>query len=346
MHKHNQTNNTLIVGPAWVGDMVMAQTLFKLLKQNQAQQKIDVLAPDWTRPLLDRMPEVNQAIALPLKHGEFGLQKRFQLGKQLAQQHYSQAIVLPNSWKSALVPTFANIKKRTGWRGEMRWGLLNDIRLLDKNSLPLMIQRFAALAYDKSTPLPKQLPHPKLVVDTETVTNACQRHQLNPNQKPILALCPGAEFGPSKCWPAEYFADIANKKINEGWQVWLFGSNNDADIAASIQQATQQQCTNLVGETTLAEAIDLLSLSQLVLSNDSGLMHIAAALQKPLVAIYGSTSPDFTPPLSDNVKIIRLNLKCSPCFKRQCPLDHLNCLKQISPELVSKAMTELKPCTT
>jgi heptosyltransferase II len=335
------SKSILIIGPAWVGDMVMAQTLFLLLKHRHGPEcQIDVLAPDWTRALLSRMPQVGRSIDMPLKHGELGLVKRFQLGKQLRASHYDQAIVLPNSFKSALVPFFARIPVRTGWMRECRYGLLNDWRPLDKHRYPLMIERFMALALPKKTPLEKPYPCPQLVIDEKTQQSSIEKHQLNLTA-PILACCIGAEFGPSKRWSPEYFADIAVRYIKQGYQVWLFGSPKEREIAAQIQGITKNACVDLTGKTSLAEAIDLLALSQKVLANDSGLMHIACALQKPTVAIYGSTSPAFTPPLGKQTTISQLNLPCQPCFKRVCPLGHGRCLKALTPDIVEKALNEL-----
>lgn len=332
----------LIIGPAWVGDMVMAQTLFKLIKANEPTTIIDVLAPAWSRPLLERMPEINQALAMPLGHGQLGLKQRWQLGRTLRTENYTQSIVLPNSWKSALIPLAAGIPQRTGWRGEMRFGLLNDLRHLDKTRLPLMIQRFLALGLAKNQAIANESAYyPHLKVTTESCAATLAKFNLSSSQKPILALCPGAEFGPAKRWPSAHYAAIAQQKLAEGMQVWLFGSPKDQVVAAEIQEATQQGCIDFTGRTTLGEAIDLLSLAQIVVSNDSGLMHIAAALQRPLVVMYGSSSPRFTPPLSKQVKILSLQLSCSPCFQRECPLKHLNCLKDLSPSLVMQAMNEI-----
>ncbi|HNI38173.1 MAG TPA: lipopolysaccharide heptosyltransferase II, partial [Pseudomonadales bacterium] len=257
---------------------------------------------------------------------------------------YQQAILLPNSWKSALVPFFASIPQRTGWRGEMRYGVLNDVRVLDKQKYPLMIERFAALALAKNTALPETLPYPKLSIDDGERQQALQKYALN-LQKSVLALCPGAEFGPAKRWPEQHYAAVASARIETGEQVWIFGSHNDAAVAEAIRAALpenqQENCINLAGKTTLAEAIDLLSCASAVVSNDSGLMHIAAALQRPLVAVYGSSSPQFTPPLSRDVEIVRLGIACSPCFQRECPLGHLQCLKDLSPKQVLTALDKL-----
>lgn len=324
----------------------MAQSLFKAIKQLQPETVIDVLAPDWSRPLLERMPEVRYTHSLPIPHKALQLKKRFDIAQTLKPYRYHQAIVLPNSWKSTLVPWFSKIPERTGWLGEMRWGMLNDARYLDKKVLRLMVERFVMLAYPKGTSLSK-IPHaihpPKLATAPETVEQALLKFGLNALEKPILALCPGAEFGPSKRWPEEYYADIANKKLQEGWSVWLFGSKNDQAVSQKIQTLTQSACVDLTGKTSLGEAIDLLSCSSAVVSNDSGLMHIAAALDKPIVAVYGSTDPGFTPPLHGKAKIARLSsLPCSPCFKRECPLKHHACMHNLSPKSVLETLKSLE----
>ena len=341
----------LIIGPSWVGDMVMAQALFVQLAHQYSDVAIDVLAPAWTRPLLARMPQVRQGLDLPLSHGEFGLRKRWHLGRALAAENYDQVIVLPNSWKSALVPWFAGIPQRTGWRGEMRYGLLNDRRVLDKERLPLMVQRFVALALPADSVLPDALPDPmpvpQLRTDPAGVRAACEALGVASEGK-ILALCPGAEFGDSKQWPAEYYAEVARAYLDKGWQVWLFGSGKDrvvtGQIAALAQTPDAQQpgCVDLAGRTSLAQAIDLLSLAHAVVSNDSGLMHIAAALHKPLVAVYGSTSPEFTPPLTNQVELLHTDIDCRPCFQRVCPLQHKRCLTELFPERVVAALDRLQ----
>lgn len=333
-------NKILVVGPAWVGDMVMAQCLFKLLKQQQPSVQIEVLAPAWSLPLLSRMPEVSAAIVMPIGHGKFAFKERYKIGKSLQEKKYQQAIVLPNSFKSALIPYWAKIPVRTGWRGEMRYVLLNDVRLLDKERLPLMAQRYIALGLSPDEQLPTECPQPELKISAESCQQALSRHQLRKTSNPILALCPGAEFGPAKRWPEEHYAAIANAKLNENWEVWLFGSSNDSTVAQRIMELTQFRCVNLTGKTTLEEAVDLLSLASMVVSNDSGLMHIAAALNKPLVAIYGPTSAGFTPPLHAHAKILSLELECQPCFQRTCPLQHQRCMRDLMPDSVLGAMRE------
>jgi len=337
----------LIVGPAWVGDMVMAQSLFKLIKSNQPQATIDVLAPAWSLPLLERMDEVSSGLTMPLGHGQWGLKERYHLGKSLRTKHYHQAIVLPNSFKSALIPWFAKIPLRTGWRGEMRWGLLNDLRHLNEQRYPLMIERFMALGLAPSQSLPPKeaYPLPQLHFSTASQQAALTKHQLSWDGRPLLALCPGAEFGPAKRWPEEHYAHVARAKIAEGWQVWLLGSAKDNSVTEKIMQLTQNQCINLAGKTSLVEAVDLLSLANAVVSNDSGLMHIAAALQKPLIVLYGPTSPSFTPPLHAKAKILTLHLPCQPCFKRECPLRHHHCMQHLLPTQVLQVLSEGIPQT-
>ncbi len=334
----------LIVGPSWVGDMVMAQPLFIAIKQQHPDAIIDVLAPAWSLPIIERMPEVRRGIDMPLGHGKLGLKARYQLGKSLREEGYTHSIALPNSFKSALVPFWAGIKHRIGWRGEMRYGLLNDIRKLDKSRYPLMVERFVALAYPEGSTLPEPLPIPALQVNDNTVNNVLRHYNMHTDM-PILALCPGAEFGPSKQWPSGYYAEVARSLSEQGWQVWLFGSAKDkavtTDIKNCLPDSLQHHCHNMAGETSLADAIDLLSYANAVVSNDSGLMHIAAALNRPLVSVYGSTTADHTPPMNKNSETLSMKLDCSPCFQRECPLGHMNCMKQLSPEMVLTAIAHL-----
>ncbi len=324
----------LIVGPAWVGDMVMAQSLFKLLKIQNPQVEIDVLAPAWSMPLLARMPEVAGAIVMPLVHGQLEIKQRYRLGKSLRAKQYDQAIVLPNSFKSAFVPFFASIPKRTGWRGEFRYVVLSDVRVLDEKRYPLMIERFMALGLEQGAALPKEYPLPSFAISRESQEKVLEKYQLAFPTKPVLALCPGAEFGPAKRWPEQYYAEVANQKLAEGWDVWIFGSPKDVPVSEKIMALTQQRCVSFTGKTKLEEAIDLLALTTAVVSNDSGLMHIAAALQKTLVAVYGPTSAGFTPPLDPKAKVVSLKIECQPCFQRECPLKHHRCMLDLKPQQV------------
>jgi heptosyltransferase-2 len=349
-------NKILIIGPAWIGDMVMAQSFLTLLKQKYPGVVLHVMAPASTYPLLQFMPQVNKAILFETQHGKLDFWKRVQFGRSLRSEKYDQAILLTNSLKSAIIPFFAAIPVRTGWVGEQRFILLNDRRKLDKVRYPLMHQRFAMLGVEKGIELP-ELSYPKL-----SIARHCEEllRRSNPDSPEgadildldcrvasplamtatkILALCPGAEYGPAKRWPAEYYAEVARQKIVDGWQVWLFGSAKEKEAGDIIQEKTKGACLNLIGKTSLVEAINLLSLTDYIVCNDSGLMHIAAALDKPLIAIFGSSDPTHTPPLSDKAKIVYLKLECSPCFERICPLKHLNCLKKIEPETVLEKLS-------
>jgi len=332
----------LIIAPAWIGDMVMAQTLFKIIKHRQPDACLDVLAPKWTLNLVERMPEVHKGIPFPFGHGELNLLKRFAFAKALRQEGYDQAIILPGSFKSALTALWAKIPKRTGWLGEWRIGLLNDIRKIDKQKLPRMIQRFAVLGFEEEPlePLELQAYYPSLTINYRKRQILVEKLQIKANQ-PLLALCPGAEYGEAKRWPPAYFSKLAEELLTWGWQVALFGSQKDQAIAREINDGVDQRCIDLTGKTTLLEAIDLLSLAKLVVANDSGLMHIAAAINRPLIVLYGSSSPGFTPPLTTQVEIMKVELPCSPCFKRKCPLGHFKCMKQLSPELVLNKISKM-----
>ncbi|WP_392551962.1 ADP-heptose--LPS heptosyltransferase RfaF [Orbus wheelerorum] len=303
---------TLIIGPSWVGDMMMSQSLYRTMKTLNPEIEIDVMAPAWCRALLNKMPEVSKAISMPIGHGKLALRERYQLGKSLRNDNYDQAIVLPNSLKSALIPFFAGIPKRTGWKGEQRYGLLNDIRTLDKQAFPLMVERYIALAYPKNSvasaaDLQKPLLYPKLIVETQDAIKTKSEFNLQ-DQTSLIGFCPGAEFGPAKRWPDYHYAKLADMLVKQGAKIVIFGSNNDKQVGDAIinQMAFPDKCINLAGATSLQQAVNLIAGCKAVISNDSGLMHIAAALGRPLVALYGPSSPDFTPPLSDQAVIIRL----------------------------------------
>lgn len=331
-----------MVGPSWVGDMVMSQVLFRLLQETRPGVAIDVLAPAWSEPILARMPEVRHAITKPIGHGELALGRRWKLGNRLRATGYDQAIVLPNSLKSALVPWFAGIPRRTGWRGEMRYGLLNDMRVLDEEAVPLMVQQFAALGLDSAAPLPATLPVPSLKVD-QCQADACRERFGLTAQRPLLALCPGAEFGGAKRWPSAYYGELAALYLQRGWQVVLLGSEKDREVTSRILDhvGDSESCFELAGKTTLAEAVDTLSLASAVVSNDSGLMHIAAALSRPLLVLYGPTSPGFTPPLNRNSGVIVSDIECAPCFQRECPLQHHRCMRDTPAAAVAAKLDAL-----
>jgi heptosyltransferase-2 len=329
----------LIVGPGWVGDMVMAQSLFKLLKSRYRHVDIDVLAPAWSKAVLDRMPEVRDMIAMPVGHGELRLRARYDLAQSLREKNYDQAIALPNSFKSALIPAWAKIPVRTGWLGELRWGLLNDHRKLNNAQYPLMIERFMALGLPTGDPVPTPHFHPELAVSESNVQQLISQCGLD-QSKPILVLCPGAAFGSAKRWPISHFIEVAKQKLKDGWSVWLWGSKKESTLCLPIMEATENRCVDLL-DLPFGAAIDVMSKATVVVSNDSGAMHIACALKRPLVALYGPTDWKVTPPLSETAKILWHDVPCRPCGERECPLKHHQCMEDLAPGLVLKTIEEL-----
>ncbi len=328
---------TLVVGPSWVGDMVMAQSLFKVLKERGPNAAIDVLAPAWSSPLLTRMPEVRAAVPMPLGHGQLRLKTRFRIGRNL-EGIYDRAIVLPNSFKSALIPFHARIPRRTGFIGELRWGVLTDARRLDKKALGQTVERFVALGLEKDAPLPDPIPSPSLSSSPKRAKKILKKFGLNKDKRPMIILTPGAEYGPAKQWPQQHFAAVASAQGKLGHNVLLLGTEKEHDLCAAIADKAGDRGFNLAGKTTLEDAVDILSSAHGVVCNDSGLMHVAAALGRPVVAIFGSSDPEHTPPVGPRVKIISLGLPCAPCFKRVCPEQHTHCLEEISPDVVIKQL--------
>ena len=332
-----RTQRTLVVAPAWIGDTVMAQVLFMRLRQYHPEMQIDALAPRWVSPVLQRMPEIAQVIDNPFAHGELSLKARFRLARQLAKNNYQYAYVLPNSLKSALIPFLAGIPERIGFTGEARYGLINCRHTLDENTLPQMAERFAQLAEAPGALLPKPLQNPQLVSTPQQRMETFSSLGIAQPEK-VAVFCSGAEYGPAKRWPAGHFATLADELTQRGYAIWLLGSPKDKTIGDEIIRLSNIATPiNLCGITSLNQAIDLIAASDFVVCNDSGLMHVAAALDRPLIAVYGSSSPGFTPPLSPRAQIISLKLACSPCFKRDCPLGHLDCLNKLDPQRILDA---------
>jgi heptosyltransferase-2 len=305
--------------------MVMAQSLFAALKQMHPSVEIDVLAPRWTLPLLRFMPEVRRAIAQPLGHGELGLATRYRLANELREQGYDLALVLPGSLKAALIPRWAGVCERRGYGGALRRLLLSDARA--KPGLP-QVESYVGLVDWLGEP-----PRPHLTVPPGASAQALDALGLAGATAALLAIAPGAEYGPAKRWPARHFAAVAAARRAQGWEVWLFGSAADREIAAEIP------CDrNLTGRTSLDQAVALLGLADAVLSNDSGLMHVAAALDRPQVALFGPSDPLRTGPRNPAAQVLRLGLDCSPCNKRVCPLGHHRCLEDLFPESALAAL--------
>jgi len=322
----------LVVAPSWVGDALLSQPLLTRLKQQDPQSRIDILAPGWALPIFRRMPGVSETLESPFAHGELAFGKRWRLARSLRANRYDRAYVLPNSFKSALVPLFAGIPERIGFIGELRHWLLTDARRLDEWALPLMVERFAWLAGPADAALARPVPRPQLRV-TEAERAQLRRRLGLAAAGRVACFCPGAEYGPAKRWPAQYFGELAQKLGAEGYAVWLVGSAKERDIGDAIS-GSNANAVNLCGRTTLDDAVVLLSCADLVVSNDSGLMHVAAALDRPMIALYGSSSPSFTPPLSDRAHVVKHEVPCSPCFQRVCPLKHFDCMMKLAPSRV------------
>ena len=323
----------LVVAPSWVGDAILSEPLIAALRRRGAD--VDVIAPGWCAPVYARMPGVRRVIDAPFAHGRFAWPARRALGRALCATRYTHAFVLPNTWKSALVPWFARIPVRTGYVGEMRYGLLTDARRVDRRRVRRLVARYAALA-SKAGAVANDDLAPTLVPDAANREAAMRAMGLT-LAHPVAVLCPGAEFGPAKRWPAESFAALAQRLRDDGCAIWILGSPNDRPIAAQVLGAlrgSHERIADLTGRTDLGSAIDLMSVASLVVTNDSGLMHAAAAVRAPLVALFGSSSPEYTPPLSPTARIARIEIACSPCFKRECPLGHFRCMRDLTPDMV------------
>ena len=314
----------LVVAPNWIGDALMAQPLLARLRSRTPGAQIDVLAPAWVAPVARRMAEVEDVIAVPLRHKALQLGSRWRIARELKARRYDEAIVLPNSWKSALLPFFAGIPVRTGYVGEVRYGLLNNIH---KNAAPGMALHYARLSEPSGTQVKEPLPEPRLRVAAQEVEAVRRRFGIH---GPYGVFCPGAEYGPAKRWP--YFRELSARL--EGQSV-ILGSASDREAAQGIVGR------NLVGETSLDEAIAVIAGADYVVTNDSGLMHIAAALGRPQVALFGSSSPRHTPPLSSAARVLWLAVECSPCFERECPLGHFRCMRELTVESVLEEIHNL-----
>ncbi len=321
----------LIVAPSWVGDAVLSEPLVAVMREPLEEPIVDVLVPPWCAPVYARMRGIGSIIENPLAHGELGLGRRRALAREVRARGFTRAFILPNSFKSALIPWFAGIPRRTGYAGEGRRALLTETRRLDPKAFPRLVDRFVALAVPKGRLVPTP-PAPVLVPNAANAYAAMRALTLSTHRR-IAILCPGAEYGPAKRWPAEHFIGLAQRLRDEGYAVWLVGSPNDQAAALPIASAVAG-VRDLTGRTDLGTAIDLLSLASVVVSNDSGLMHAAAAVGRPLVALFGSSSPAYTPPLSELAHVAKIDIACSPCFQRECPLGHFKCMRELDVEVV------------
>lgn len=332
-----QRLNALIIAPQWIGDAVMTEPLLRRL--HARGERLTVGALPWVAPVYRAMPQVADVIEFPFAHGGLQFKARRSIAKRIEGQ-FDKAYVLPNSLKSALLPFLASIPQRIGYLGEARVGLLTH-RLKNPKNKPPMVAFYSALSGETGL----EGDRPALHMDAAQVEATL--HELGLSRGAYVVFAPGAEFGPAKRWPARRFSELAAKLDAT---VVLLGSGKEAalcdEIAEPVNAVQADKCLNLAGKTSLPQALALIAASRSTVSNDSGLMHVAAALAVPQVAIFGSSSPLHTPPLSDKAQVLWLKndptyqppLDCAPCFERECPLGHTRCLNDISAQRVLEAL--------
>ena len=333
---------TLVISPNWIGDAVMAQPLLRALKQRAPGRPLDVLAPAWVAPVWRATAEVDSVLETPFHHGALQLGERRRLARALRGRGYLEAYVLPNTFKSALVPWLAGIPQRIGYRGETRYGLINVMHHDDPASPRPMTRFYAALAAAPGA-AGGASPLPDPVLSVSAAQKLAARAALGlAADAPVVAFAPGAEFGPAKRWPAAHFAELAQMiaQARPDVHILLLGSAKDAAACEEIAAAAPQ-VRNLAGATSLQDAIALLAGALALVTNDSGLMHIACALQRPVVAVYGPTDPRHTPPLSALASVLWLHLDCAPCQQRSCPLGHHHCMANISAGMAWRPLAPL-----
>lgn len=338
--------NVLVVAPNWIGDAIMAQPFLRLLAYRLPGARITALAPPHVAPVLDAMPEVERVIVEDFQHGSLQWGKRLATARRLRTQAFARAYVLPNSLKSALVPWLARIPLRIGYAGEARVGLLNR-RLPNppEGARAPMVEFYAALAAERGLPVPKLdamgTDRPRLLLDEAAV--AIAKAKFVGGARLAIGFCPGAEYGPAKRWPTRHFARLAELIVERhpNASIVCIGGTKDRAIADEIVAGSRADVLNLCGQTKLDEALALMKSMRAIVTNDSGLMHAAAALDVPLVALYGSTDPTHTPPHHRLARIERIDIACSPCFKRTCPLGHFRCMNDLAPERIAQALEPL-----
>jgi len=322
----------LIVAPQWIGDAVMSEPLLRRLAARG--ERLTVAALPWVAPVYRAMAAVAEIIELPFAHGRLDWGARRRLGATL-KGRFDVAYVLPNSIKAALLPWFAGIRRRVGYHGEGRWGLLNE-RLPNAAGRPPMVAFYAALAGTPAEPGER----PRLAFDDTTLEAATARAGVA--RGACVVFAPGAEYGPAKVWPAAHYAALARSLHTRfGAPVLLLGSAKERALCDEIAAAAPGACRVLAGQTTLDDAMALIAASRGLVSNDSGLMHVAAAFGRPQAAVFGSTSPEHTPPLNPRARVVwlkdELGLDCMPCFERTCRYGHYRCLVDVTPARVEAA---------
>jgi heptosyltransferase-2 len=327
---------SLIIAPQWIGDAVMTEPLLRRL--HGRGEKLAVGTLPWVAPVYRAMPQVDEVIEFPFQHGGLQFKARRAIAKQV-EGRFDAAYVLPNSLKSSLLPFLAGIPKRVGYLGEARVGLLTH-RLKNPKNKPPMVAFYSALSGERDA---LDQDRPRLQLDAGTVDAALAKLGLQPRSYYVFA--PGAEYGPAKRWPAAHFAELARSLDAPAL---LLGSGKESPLCDEIAGAAGEgKCLNLAGKTSLMDAFALIAQANAVISNDSGLMHVAAAFGVPQAAVFGSSSPLHTPPLNDNARVLWLKddpayqppLDCAPCFERECPLGHTRCLVDITPGAVIAALS-------
>jgi heptosyltransferase II len=322
---------TLVIAPQWIGDAVMCEPLLRQLAARG--ERLTVAALPWVAPVFRAMPQVTEVIELPFAHGRLDWAARKRIATDL-RGRFDTAYVLPNSIKAALIPWLARIPQRIGYQGEGRWLLLNR-RLPNASGRPPMVVFYRALAGDGGAD-----ERPRLGFERSRLVQATAGAGVEPGT--YFAFAPGAEYGPAKCWPAERYAELARAlHARHGLPVLLLGSGKEAALCESIAAAAPGACRVLAGQTSLIDAMALIAAARGLVSNDSGLMHVAAAFGIPQVAVFGSTSPEHTPPLNPRARVIwlkgEIDLDCLPCFERTCRFGHTRCLTEVSAGRVGQA---------
>jgi heptosyltransferase II len=349
-NSQRNASRILVVAPQWIGDCVMAEPFLALLREHHPAAYIAVMALPHIAPVLRAMPQIDEVIELPFQHGKLQWGKRRALARKLHERIFDVAYVLPNSLKSALVPWMAGIKRRVGYQGEGRYFLLNEKLPNPRDKRPLMTAFYGKLADADFDAFDKQA-QPVLSAAPARRDSACAMHGVSA-ETPYLVLAPGAEYGPAKQWPVAHFREIALTAGAQGFNVLVMGGPKDSELGTEIAQGLSQ-VKNLCGLTSLDDAIAIISGAEGMVSNDSGLMHVAAALKVPTIGIYGSTSPHHTPPAAHRSTTLWIGPKgaygepgvaCSPCFERVCRFEgdeKVKCLKHIKPALVWDTLRQL-----
>ncbi|TMJ04771.1 MAG: lipopolysaccharide heptosyltransferase II [Alphaproteobacteria bacterium] len=323
----------LIVPYMWIGDFVRCHTVVKLLKARFPARPVDVLSTTLCTPLADYMPELRQAIVVDLPRKRLSFAEHKALAARLEREGYGTALVMPRTWKAALAPFLAGIPERIGWLGEWRFGLVNDLRFGERK-LPRMVDQCAALALPAHATLPDTWPLPELRVPAAEVAGWRERIGLAEAGRPIVALAPGA-VGPSKRWPGAAYGELARRLLAQGNGVWVVGGPAEASLVRIIRDGAPE-VRDLTG-TDLRNAILALAAADVAVSNDSGLLHVAAAIGTPTIGIFGPTSPWHWAPLNPIAAAVQQDIEtlpCQPCHKPTCRMRHHRCMRDISPEHV------------